>query len=168
MSPGASRVKISIASWSPMKSEPLTVSYAWISGESSAAFPSAALMPPSAAPEWLRVGWSFEMTATSAPASYASIAARMPAQPAPTTRTSWVASTRAEASATAGVAAASGGNGLDDPQRPVAAVDLLRAVDLGDARADEPPPVEHGPASAPLRHEGPRPHLPVHLDRRLR
>src|SRR5262249_16923335 len=54
----------------------------------SALLPSAALMPPSAAPEWLRVGWSFETTATRAPASCASIAARMPAQPAPTTSTS--------------------------------------------------------------------------------
>src|SRR4051794_31490459 len=93
MSPGASRVKFSIASWSPMKSEPLTVSYAWISGESSAAFPSAALMPPSAAPEWLRVGCSFEIIATSAPASNAAIAARIPAQPAPTTSTSCLPST---------------------------------------------------------------------------
>ena len=45
-------------------------------------------MPPSAAPEWLRVGCSLETMATSAPASNASIAARMPAQPAPTTSTS--------------------------------------------------------------------------------
>ena len=37
------------------------MSNAWISGESSAALPSAALMPPSAAPEWLRVGCSFEI-----------------------------------------------------------------------------------------------------------
>ena len=51
------------------------------SGLSSPALPSAALMPPSAAPEWLRVGWSFETIATSAPASWASIAARIPAQP---------------------------------------------------------------------------------------
>ena len=49
------------------------------------------------------------MTATSAPASYASIAARIPAQPAPTTRTSWVASTRAEASGTTRAAAPSHG-----------------------------------------------------------
>src|SRR4051812_2268856 len=45
-------------------------------------------MPPSAAPEWLRVGCSFEIIATSAPASKAAMAARIPAQPAPTTRTS--------------------------------------------------------------------------------
>ena len=64
------------------------MSYAWISGLSSAALPSAALIPPSAAPECERVGWSFEIIATSAPASNAAIAARMPAQPAPTTRTS--------------------------------------------------------------------------------
>ena len=59
------------------------MSKACSSGLSSEAFPSAALIPPSAAPEWLRVGWSFETSATSAPASNASIAARMPAQPAP-------------------------------------------------------------------------------------
>src|SRR4051794_5305786 len=93
MSSGASRVKISTASWSARKSEPLTVSKACVSAESGPAFPSAALMPPSAAPEWLRVGCSFEMTPTFAPASCASIAARMPAQPAPTTRTSCVDST---------------------------------------------------------------------------
>jgi site-specific recombinase XerD len=51
------------------------------------------LMPPSAAPECERVGWSFEIIATSAPASWASIAARMPAQPAPTTSTSCFAIT---------------------------------------------------------------------------
>src|SRR3712207_6299773 len=54
-------------------------------------------MPPSAAPEWLRVGWSLETTATSAPASNASIAPRMPAQPAPTTSTSCLASTAEDA-----------------------------------------------------------------------
>src|SRR5207244_7390094 len=53
----------------------------------------AALIPPSAAPEWLRVGWIFETIATSAPASNASIAARMPARPAPITSTSCRAST---------------------------------------------------------------------------
>ena len=58
------------------------------SGESSDAFPSAALMPPSAAPEWLRVGCSLETTATSAPYREASMAARIPATPAPTTTTS--------------------------------------------------------------------------------
>ena len=45
------------------------MSKACFSGSSSDAFPSAALIPPSAAPEWLRVGWSFETSATSAPAS---------------------------------------------------------------------------------------------------
>src|SRR5437899_8839808 len=54
-------------------------------------------MPPSAAPEWDRVGWIFESRATSAPASNASMAARMPAQPAPTMRTSCLASTTEEA-----------------------------------------------------------------------
>src|SRR4051812_14435295 len=63
-------------------------------------------MPPSAAPEWLRVGCSFEMTATSAPASCASMAARIPAQPAPTTRTSCVVSTWTDATETPGPEAA--------------------------------------------------------------
>src|SRR3954468_15562986 len=54
-------------------------------------------MPPSAAPEGERVGWIFESSATSAPASNASIAARMPAQPAPTMSTSCFASTIEEA-----------------------------------------------------------------------
>src|SRR6266516_1343689 len=54
-------------------------------------------MPPSAAPEWLRTGWIFEISATSAPASYASMAARIPAQPAPTTSTSCLASTADDA-----------------------------------------------------------------------
>src|SRR5205823_13411225 len=50
-------------------------------------------MPPSAAPEWLRTGWILEISATPAPASCASMAARIPAQPAPTTSTSCSAST---------------------------------------------------------------------------
>ena len=54
-------------------------------------------MPPSAAPEWLRVGWSFDTSATSTPASNASIAARIPAQPAPITSTSCEASTAFDA-----------------------------------------------------------------------
>ncbi len=44
-------------------------------------------------------------------------------------------------------------HGLDDPERPVAAVEPLRAVDLGEARADEPPPVEHRADPGSLRHE---------------
>ena len=39
------------------------MSNAWLSGLSSPELPSAALMPPSAAPEWLRVGCSFETIA---------------------------------------------------------------------------------------------------------
>src|SRR5689334_11262293 len=108
------------------------------------------------------------MTATSAPASYASIAARIPAQPAPTTRTSWVASTRAEASGTAWAAAASAGNSLEDPQRAVEAVAPLCAFDLREARAHEPPAVERRADPASLRHERPRANLPVHIGRRLR
>src|SRR5579885_2619464 len=95
-------------------------------------------MPPSAAPEWLRVGCSFEMTATSAPASCASMAARMPAQPAPTTRTSWVASTRSQASGTGGAAVASAGDRLENPERTVTAVESLGALRLRQARTDEP------------------------------
>src|SRR5207244_741082 len=58
-------------------------------------------MPPSAAPEWLRTGWIFETSATSAPASCASIAARIPAQPAPITSTSCFASTASDGIGTA-------------------------------------------------------------------
>src|SRR5687767_3271000 len=58
-------------------------------------------MPPSAAPEWLLTGWIFERSATSAPASNASIAARIPAQPAPTTSTSCFPSTARNLSDTA-------------------------------------------------------------------
>src|SRR5690242_16641722 len=65
-------------------------------------------MPPSAAPEWLRVGWILERSATSAPASKASIAARMPAQPAPITSTSCEASTREDAIGTLVVGACRG------------------------------------------------------------
>src|SRR5947208_12166197 len=57
-------------------------------------------MPPSAAPECERVGCSFEIIATSAPASKASMAARMPAQPAPTTRTSCSPITPSDATST--------------------------------------------------------------------
>ena len=39
------------------------MSNACFSGSSSDALPSAALIPPSAAPEWLRIGWIFEMSA---------------------------------------------------------------------------------------------------------
>ena len=45
------------------------MSNACFSGSSSDALPSAALIPPSAAPEWLRTGWIFDTIATSAPAS---------------------------------------------------------------------------------------------------
>ena len=47
-------------------------------------------MPPCAAPEWLRTGWTLVTRATSAPASCAAMAARIPARPAPTTTTSWL------------------------------------------------------------------------------
>src|ERR1700759_4074491 len=87
-------------------------------------------MPPSAAPEWLRVGGSLEITPTFAPASYASIAARMPAQPAPTTSTSCVASTCADASGSAGPVALSGAARSGGPDRLVdvgeAAVEVVR------------------------------------------
>ena len=66
------------------------MSKVWLSGLSSVSLPSAALMPPWAAPEWLRTGWTFVTSATSAPASCAAMAARIPARPAPTTTTSWL------------------------------------------------------------------------------
>src|SRR5262249_47978801 len=107
-------------------------------------------MPPSAAPECDRVGWSFEITATSAPASCASMAARMPAQPAPTTSTSCVASTCGDATESPGALA------LDNPQRAVRAFETLRALDLGETRLEEEPTVEHRPAhGCDRRHERP-------------
>src|SRR5215213_5555702 len=45
-------------------------------------------MPPCAALEWERTGWTLEMMPTDAPASAALRAARWPARPAPMTRTS--------------------------------------------------------------------------------
>src|SRR3954469_23990883 len=77
---------ISIASCSPRKSDPLTVSNACDSHESSGF--SAALMPPAAALECERTGWTLLMMATVAPASAAASAARWPARPAPMIRTS--------------------------------------------------------------------------------
>ena len=77
---------ISIASWSPRKSEPLTVSKA-CERQSSAGL-IAALMPPAAATECERTGWTLLMIATDAPASAAARAARWPARPAPMMRTS--------------------------------------------------------------------------------
>ncbi len=57
------------------------------SQESSSTLASAAAMPPCAAPVCERVGYSFEMTAVFAPGP-ASMAARIPAPPAPTITTS--------------------------------------------------------------------------------
>src|SRR3954452_13140033 len=86
-SSGASRHMISIASWSPRKSDPLTVSYACDSQVSSGF--SAALIPPAAATECERTGWTLLMIATVAPSSAAARAARWAARPAPMMRTSW-------------------------------------------------------------------------------
>lgn len=49
---------------------------------------NAALMPPAAATEWDRTGWTFETTPTVAPVCAAANAARWPASPAPMIRTS--------------------------------------------------------------------------------
>src|SRR5258707_4504813 len=130
-------------------------------------------MPPSAAPEWLRVGCSLEITATFARASYASMAARMPAQPAPTTRTSCVASTWTDATETPRRDAALGRFRFEDPQRPVGALDALRLCVLGEARAQQPDPcaipLEERPHHGQdRRDERPRSGLPMHRLRRLR
>src|SRR5829696_317076 len=47
-------------------------------------------MPPAAALECERTGWTLDMIATVAPALAAASAARWPARPAPMMRTSWV------------------------------------------------------------------------------
>ena len=62
------------------------MSNAWDSHVSSGL--SAALMPPAAATECERTGWTLETIATDAPACAAAIAARWPASPAPMIRTS--------------------------------------------------------------------------------
>src|SRR3954447_8739784 len=85
-SSGAARHMTSIASWSPRKSDPLTVSYACDSHVSSGL--SAALIPPAAATECERTGCTLLMIATEAPSSAAARAARWPARPAPMIRTS--------------------------------------------------------------------------------
>src|SRR2546421_6683885 len=46
-------------------------------------------MPPWAAFEWDRTGWTLDRIPTAAPASAAARAARWPARPAPITSTSW-------------------------------------------------------------------------------
>src|SRR3954452_7623384 len=46
-------------------------------------------MPPAAATECERTGWTLETTATEAPASAAASGARWPGSPAPRTRTSY-------------------------------------------------------------------------------
>ena len=78
---GASEHMISIASWSPRKSEPLTVSYA-CERQSSATL-IAALIPPAAATECERTGCTLLRIATLAPSCAAASAARWPARPAP-------------------------------------------------------------------------------------
>ena len=65
----------------------MTVSNACDSHESSGL--SAALIPPAAALECERTGWTLLMIATVAPALAAARAARCPASPAPMMRTSW-------------------------------------------------------------------------------
>ena len=62
------------------------MSKAWDSHESSGF--SAALMPPAAALECERTGWTLDMMATAAPVRAAASAARWPASPAPMMRTS--------------------------------------------------------------------------------
>src|SRR3954452_19034668 len=76
----------SIASWSPRKSDPLTVSKAWLRQSSAGLI--AALMPPAAATECDRTGWTLLMIATVDPLSAAARAARWPARAAPMIRTS--------------------------------------------------------------------------------
>src|SRR3954447_20082820 len=92
------------------------VSKACDSQESSGS--SAALIPPWAAFEWERTGWTLEMIPTDEPSSAAARAARCPARPAPMTRTScWGIrggandSMRTPSPASAGVPGLPGGRG---------------------------------------------------------
>src|SRR5262245_60533511 len=85
---GASATKASTAAWSHSQSPPEMVSWACSSRLSPARMTPAA--PPSAETVWLRIGYTFETTATlsRASASATAIAARNPAPPPPITRTS--------------------------------------------------------------------------------
>ena len=76
------------ASWSHSHSPPETVSSKWFASESSPRTTPAE--PPSAATVWLRIGTTFDSSATRSPASActAAMAARRPAPPPPTTTTS--------------------------------------------------------------------------------
>src|SRR6266550_2971976 len=91
---GASATNASTASWSHSQSPPETVSWACSSRLSSGRMTPAA--PPSADTVWLRIGYTFETTATlsRASASATAMAARRPAPPPPTTRTSYEADMR--------------------------------------------------------------------------
>src|SRR4051812_32309825 len=128
---------ISIASWSPRKSEPLTVSNACDSHESSGF--RAALMPPAAALECERTGWTLLKIATVAPERAAASAARWPARPAPMINTSWEGMARESIGATG-----------PDVSRPIAA-----------PRHGAPPPsvilgVENDPSPQPAPRAGAR------------
>src|SRR4051794_8836447 len=118
---------ISIASWSPRKSEPLTVSNACDSHESSGL--SAALMPPAAALECERTGWTLLRMATVAPSPAAARAARWPVSPAPMMRTSCAGMARTLVSGPRGGSAALGARigGVDavEPRLALAGAELL-------------------------------------------
>ena len=101
-------------------------------------------MPPWAALEWDRTGWTLEMIPTDAPAWAALRAARWPARPAPMTRTSC-----------SGTGAGFYANGVRAP------VTAAIAGRLGDALLERPPDLVPGddsqqPAVGVDRHQGAR------------
>ena len=112
---------------------------------------SAALMPPAAALEWERTGWTLLMMATDDPAPAAAIAARWPASPAPMMRTSCAGMAGESISRTARIGVRRNGAPRGAPRlrralraRGCAAAAALRAVGAGGH--GEPRPAEDGEA----------------------
>src|SRR3954451_21808019 len=130
MACGASRHMTSIASWSPRKSEPLTVSKG-CDAQLSSGF-RAAFMPPWAAFECERTGWTLDRSATDTPSSAAARAARWPASPAPITRTSCVGKARGSLRRVRPQRPSHLVRGDDPAQHPVA-VDGEQATELSQA-----------------------------------
>src|SRR5919204_6503734 len=90
---------------------------------------SAALIPPWAAFECERTGWTLEMMPTEAPSSAAARAARWPARPAPMTRTScWGISSEAAAILCERPRATRATSSAGRPQRPPHLVDRDHAA----------------------------------------
>src|SRR5215204_6495219 len=102
-------------------------------------------MPPWAAFECDRTGWTFDMIPTEAPASAAARAARWPARPAPMTRTSCSGIPRAILwNPLRGPASTRAGGRTRGPLRLMDRMDAKLAKDLPDRRVAELAGRQHG------------------------